>query len=131
MKVLSYSGDLYWGDKLAFSVVFPPSLPSVCLSSFLVSGVKTVQCIRTKFSGWIDPSGGRVILYFSGVHDARGTCRRVKACTNIYPTLQAKQEAPPTPNLQVTRIQPQRVCFLWLPFLWGAGCTRQGRKKLL
>ena len=45
--------------------------------------MKTVQGIRTKFSGWIDPPGGRVILYFSSVHDARGTCRRVKACTNF------------------------------------------------
>ena len=35
--------------------------------------MKTVQCIRTKFSGWIDPTGERVILYFSGVHGARGT----------------------------------------------------------
>ena len=67
-EVSLYSGNLYWGDKLAFSVV-----PPVCLSSFLESGVKTVLCIRTKFSGWIDPTGGRVILYFSGVHDARGT----------------------------------------------------------
>ena len=70
MKVLCipeiYTGGMSWH--------FLSSLPpSVCLSSFLESGVKTVQCIRTTFSGWIDPTSGRVILYFSGVHDARGT----------------------------------------------------------
>ena len=70
MKVLCipeiYTGGISWH--------FLSSLPpSVCLSRFLESGVKTVQGIRTKFSEWIDPTGGRVILYISGVHDARGT----------------------------------------------------------
>ena len=78
-----------------------------------LSGVKTVQCIRTKFSGWIDPTGGRVILYFSGVHDARGTWH-VPPREGLHKLLAnpaGQTGGPPTPNLQVTCIQPQRVCF--------------------
>ena len=77
----SSTGDI---GKLTFSVCLsvclsvcpslPPSLPpSVCLSRFLNSDEETVRGICTKFSGWIDPPGGRVLLHFSRVHDARGT----------------------------------------------------------
>ena len=35
--------------------------------------METVRGICTKFSEWIDPLGGRVLLHFSRVRDERGT----------------------------------------------------------
>ena len=45
--------------------------------------------------------------------------------------LQVKREAPLIPNLQVTCILCQLKIHLGVPLLWGAGCTRQGRKTFL
>ena len=93
--------------------------------------MKTVQCIRTKFSGWIDPTSGRVILYFSGVHDARGT-RHVPPREDLHKLLAnpAGQMGGPTDPKFAGHTYTASTCvLLWLPFLWGAGCTRQGRKS--
>ena len=46
---------------------------SVC-TRFLAASGKTVRDIFIKFSGCVDTSGGCVLLHFSGVQSARGTC---------------------------------------------------------
>ena len=133
-----YSGDLYWGYKLAFSVCLslPPSLPPslplshVCLSRFLDSGVETVRGISTKFSGWIDPPGGCVLFYFSRLCDARGTWH-VPPRKGLYKFVRAstsQMRDTADSKLACHAYTTPTFVLLWLPFLWGAGCTRQGRK---
>ena len=91
--------------------------------------MKTVQGIRTKFSWWIDPTGRRVILCFSGVHDARGTWH-VPPREGLHKLLTnpAGQTGGPTDPKFAGHTYTAPTCvLLWLPFLWGAGCTHQGR----
>ena len=82
--------------------------------------MKTVQGIRTKFSGWIDPTGGRVILYFSGVHVARGTWH-VPPSKGLHKLLAnpAGQTGGPTDPKFASHTCTAPTCvLLWLPFLW-------------
>ena len=91
--------------------------------------METVRCIRAKSSGWIEPSGGRMILHFSAVHDARGTWHVPpgKDLKNIVrvPTGQTGDTADPNPAGH-SCTTPTCV-LLWLPCLWVAACTHQGR----
>ena len=114
--------------------IVPPFLPpSLCLSRFLDSGVETVRGNGTKFSGWIDPSGGRVLLHFSRVRDAHSTWH-VPPRKDLHKFVRAStgqiRDIADSKLAGHTYTTPTCV-LLWLPFLWGAGCTRQDRKTFL
>ena len=86
--------------------------------------METVGGICTKFSGKIDPPGGRVLLHSSMVRNPRGTwhvpprnllqitASRGEACSNLSGSLWVKREIPPIPNLQVTCVLPPRAQYL-------------------
>ena len=119
------TGDISW-----HSLSVPPSL---CLSRFLDSGVETVRGISTKFSGWIDPPGGRVLLRFSRVRDARGTWH-VPPRKGLHKFVRAligqTRDTADSKPAGHTCTTPTCV-LLWLPFLWSEGCMRQDRKTFL
>ena len=95
--------------------------------------METVGGIRTNFSEWMDPTDGRVILPFSGVHDVRGTWH--------VPPREGLQKLVANPAGQTGGTADTKFAghaytaptcvLLWLPLLWGAGCTRQERKTFL
>ena len=95
--------------------------------------METVRGTGTKFSGWIDPPGGRVLLHFSRVRDAhstwhvpprKGLHKFVRASTGQIRDIADSKLAGHTYTTSI-------CVLLWLPFLWGAGCTRQDRKTIL
>ena len=99
----------------------------------MYSGVETVRGTGTKFSGWIGPPGGRVLLHFSRVRDARGTWHVLprKGLQKFVRALIGQ-----TRNTDDSKLAGHTctipICVLfWLPVLWGAGCTHQGRKTFL
>ena len=127
-----YTGRISWPFSVGLSVCLSVCL-SVPLSWFLVSGRKTVRDIRTKFAEWIDSPGGRVLLHFSMVHDARGTWHappRIPLQKVVHaPTGQT--EGTTDPKLAGYTYTTPTCVLLWLPLLWGARCTRQRRKSFL
>ena len=133
------SGDLYCNTSYShqvgiFCLSLPPSRPlSVCLSRFLDSGVETVRGIGTKISGWTGPPGGRVLLHFSSVRDARGTWHvlpRKGLQKFVGAVIGQKRETDDSKFAGHACTIP--ICALfWLLGLWGAGCTLQGRKNLM
>ena len=74
-----------------------------------------------------------MILYLSGVHEARGTWH-VPPREGLHKLL-ANSAAQPggttDPKFAGHTYTAPTCVLLWLPFLWGAGCTRQGRKTIL
>ena len=64
----------------------------------------------------------------AGVHGARAVHVQVFSTHHFLAALRGTRVAPPIPNSQVTRIPYQLKMLLGVPFLWGASCTRQGRK---
>ena len=74
-----------------------------------------------------------MLLHFSRLRDARGTWH-VPPRKGLYKFVQ-------TSTSQMRDIADSKLAghtyttptfvLLWLPFLWGAGCTRQGRKTFL
>ena len=64
----------------------------------------------------------------AGVHGARAVHVQVFSTHHFLAALRGTRVAPPIPNSQVTRIPYQLKILLGVPFLWGASCTRQGRK---
>ena len=126
MKVLcipqNYTGGISWHFLSSLCL-------SVCLSSFLEFGVKTVQGICTKFSEWIELPCGRVVLHllFRGARHMW----HVSPCKGlqIFLTNPTGQMGGPTdPKFAGHTYTAPTYVLLWLPFLWGAGCTCQGRK---
>ena len=95
--------------------------------------METVRGIGTKFSGWIDPTGGRVLLHFSRVRDARGTWHVPprKALHKFVRALIGQTRDTADSNLAGHTCTTPACVLLWLPLLCGAGCTRQDRKTFL
>ena len=119
-----YSGDLYWGYKLAFSVC--PSLPLSVEVPGLWRGNGS-RNLHQIYSVVIPTRQTCAFALFKGARHTWHVPPRKDLHKFVRASIGQTRDTADSKLAGHTCTTPTCV-LLWLPFLRGAGCTRQGRK---